>query len=196
MKPHAWKATVALDLDGVLFDFVNPVCEAFGLAKVDHHGDEEGLDYDFMYSHPTRMCIHRADQDEYINGLGATFWALLPVLRHARELVDAAHLLGPVMFITNPGSYAGAHEGKISALKHHGFFRKGDSIVYTADKHHHVRPGLLLVDDYAKNTRLWEEQGGDAALVRRPWTLSEKHTIPDHALIALLKTLEPLKSNG
>jgi hypothetical protein len=39
----------------------------------------------------------------------------------------------------------------------------------TPRKHLFARPGALLIDDYGENTRLWQEYGGVAVMVPRPW---------------------------
>lgn len=173
---------VFLDIDGVLADLINPLCQAMGfpvaswpagvysahkvLGAEDPHG---------VWGHPEIMRRE--------------FWRDLPVLPWAHELVaEVEQRFGaaPVLLtqtIASPECMAGKHEW----IERH--FPKLDFWVGRA-KHHIAAPGAWLIDDAESNVESWRAHGGEAVLFPARWNHRyrfESDPMP-HVLAGLPKT--------
>lgn len=181
--------TLGLDMDGVLADFISPTIAHFGLEPV---GDNDPVSYDFLHStiSPARrgcktITKSQLQSDPHLNS--EAFWENLPILTWAHELVEEGRRRGPISFITSPGGFKGAQEGKRKWLVRHGFLRDEDTLIFSSDKGKHSRPGLLLVEDNPRMAYDWVKAGGESVLVRRPWTINYL-SYCERELLTMLRT--------
>ena len=135
---------IFVDLHGVLVDFVGQCNTRFDVdiyADPKHHGD--------WYA-PAKVIPDFAEQ---ISVQGDNFWAEMPLLPGAHELL--ASYKDPVILSTlwgNPASYAGT---KALIEKHFP-----DVPFIFADKKHVLAAGNTLVDDKDENIDQWRRAGG------------------------------------
>ena len=129
-----------LDCDGVLADF------DAGARKV------LGTDVrTFEARHGTREFWRRLTK-------ARDFYATLPEMADARDLFDAVQHLTPTILTGLPiGNWAAPQKVRWAAEHFPGV----PIITCMArDKHHHMSPGDVLVDDRAKHRSAWENAGG------------------------------------
>lgn len=96
---------------------------------------------------------------------GDSFWANLPLLPHAKQLVSKCQALGETTILTSPSSHPSSYAGKVKWLDHHfgrGFARQHALI--GSKKRVVARPGAVLIDDSPAHCAEWTAEGGHAIL--------------------------------
>lgn len=96
---------------------------------------------------------------------GERFWAHLPKLPHAKQLVQQCQAIGETTILTSPSTHPSSYAGKVVWLDHHfgrGFARQHALI--GAKKHVVARPGAVLIDDSPTHCAEWAAAGGQAIL--------------------------------
>lgn len=153
---------IFIDMDDVLFDFVG---EALRL-----HGRPEVLD-----NYPPKewrlsavLGISDADFWGKIDDAGPGWWANLPLLPRAMELVELCRTYAPITIATSPSRHWHSAAGKIQALQKH-FGPDFRDYMIGPQKHLLARRGCLLIDDADRNVLAFDEAGGATCLVPRPW---------------------------
>jgi hypothetical protein len=128
-----------LDADGVLADFDRGACELLGMKPKA-----------YIAKHGRGAFWKRLAKAE-------NFYGSLPETRDARRLFDAVKHLKPTILTGLPiGNWAAPQKVKWAA-KHF----PGVPIVtcMARDKHRHMRPGDVLVDDREKHRAAYEDAG-------------------------------------
>jgi 5'(3')-deoxyribonucleotidase len=134
------KPQLFLDCDGVLADFDRAAQKIFRMPPRDA---EKKLGSRAFWTR-----IHRQK----------TFYRNLPLMPDARELFDAVAHLRPIILTGCPiGGWA--EPQKVEWTAEHF---PGTEIItcMSREKYLHMHPGDVLVDDYLKYRRHWEEAGG------------------------------------
>ncbi len=128
-----------LDLDGVLADFDRGVLDLLGMSADAYEAAHSTRDFWFR--------IRRADD----------FYANLEEMSDARLLFDAVKHLDPVILTGLPiGNWAGPQKERWVAENF-----PGTPVITTMarDKHKHMTPGDVLVDDREKHRATYEAAG-------------------------------------
>ena len=134
------KNQLFLDCDGVLADFDRAAHKLFGMPS---RKAEEKIGSSAFWTR-----IHRQK----------TFYRDLPLMPDARALFDAVAHLHPIILTGCPiGGWA--EPQKVEWAAEHF---PGTEIItcMSREKYLHMHPGDVLVDDYLKYRRHWEEAGG------------------------------------
>lgn len=158
---------IFIDLDDTFVDFVGAAYELMGGPKVATTADYNKF-WDFLWQD--------GRQDELWSRIikkGPQWWTDLKKLEWADELWKVANeACDDVIFLSSPGSgkYHGGAEiaahGKIMwSVKHY----KENMLVLAYRKYMCSYPGALLIDDWGKYIEPWEQRGGKALHLRRPW---------------------------
>lgn len=103
---------------------------------------------------------------------GAEWWATLPSISERfpncpgfLELYAACREYTPEVYILTAAKTGAAADGKVQWLrKHIDGFDDYIIVAHAGIKQHFAQPGRVLLDDFARSCREWEEQGGYAEL--------------------------------
>jgi 5'(3')-deoxyribonucleotidase len=144
---------IFLDVDGVVANFVTPVMKVFGspITNETLHSydisDVLGMSYKDMWEHPVIASMD--------------FWASLPKMPWADEVVAFLASRGELAFLTQPIRSPQCLAGKKAWMAQHfpdvPFFIANKKVLL-------ARPGLTLIDDYHKNVNEWRDRGGKGVL--------------------------------
>lgn len=172
---------VYLDMDGVLCDFVG------GVARVFHRPD---LLTDWppgQYCLATRLGIPASDFWGTIARLDAEWWAELPLLPGADELLNyAQHTLQATCVVLSAAGEPNSACGKLRWLRK-WLGPKFRNYLLGPPKLCCARPGAFLVDDHDDNVADFMAAGGGAHLYAQPWNAAHAQTTTntDRAVAAL-----------
>lgn len=156
--------TVLLDLDGTLLDFATPACELLGI--------------DYVYDNPKNYGIANIEnivgmpKKEFYNKLGYEFWANLTFLPDAHKILDIVEQAYPgnVILLTKLIDNPGCAQGKLDCIKRllPQYYHK--TLLCTGYiKHHCSSRHHILIEDNELNVKDFENEGGQAFLLPRPW---------------------------
>ena len=129
-----------LDCDGVLADFDTYAEKIFGL--------------------PSRQHEAEVGQKRFWADLRTHegFYEKLPLMPDARELFEAVEHLNPVILTGLPLGDWAEPQKRAWGAKH--FPHTTMICCMSKDKRNHMQPGDVLVDDWPKYRKIWEEAGG------------------------------------
>lgn len=163
------KIKLALDLDGVLFDFVKAICEHFERPNPYDNGFtgywiEESQDFKGI----SRNRVFAVCKDN------PGFWETLD------KTPEADHIVATVFGLFSPENVCActsptippepAIKGKrLSLRRHYKDTGLEARMIPTAYKYFLASPGTILVDDSDDNVQAFEAHGGLTILVPRPW---------------------------
>lgn len=158
-----FRPRIFVDLDGVLVDWAGATLQLGGLNPNDPELQAKLLatngDVDALLGGSDR--VH-----QLIDRQGARFWEHLSMFPWARPLMDAllkdfSGEMGHVAFLTKPGRFLGAYEGK-RRWQHNNF--PDVPLILCADKFLCASPTSLLIDDVDYQVDPFRHYGGDAIL--------------------------------
>lgn len=167
---------IRLDMDGIVADFVLGWERLYGCPPV--------------YDDPSLLGIWNFPKilgpATWMQDCGEEFYANLPLMHDAHDIVDAVAEFGEFSFLTYVISPA-AHAGKLRWAERHfpgirveGLTAKGDA----------AAAGHILVDDADHNVDEYIRAGGHAVLVPRIWnSLHDYRHLPaaDHVRSVLAR---------
>lgn len=160
---------IYLDMDGVIADFVNGFCRWRNLSDLPPHhqttwpgvGDHAGLVPDQL--------------DLVLRQASAAFWATLPVLPWAQELVAECLGYGQVRILTAAVASEEAVTGKMRWLDKH-FPHLTSRAIFCREKYLLARPSSVLIDDHDEQLDKFQEYGGEAIVFPQPWNSGRSQT--------------------
>lgn len=155
-----------LDMDGVIADFITGACDALGIddpwvkdPNTSHECLREALGYDSMESF--YEDVHGQDFGKQVE-----FWANLPKLPHANRIIsEVTRIFGENIFLLSSPSVSsnGCMPGKIKWIEKH-FPQFLDKFAFTKCKWAFAHDDAILLDDFALQTKRFEEAGGYSIL--------------------------------
>jgi len=154
-----------LDIDGVLADFTEGVCRAFGLNYKKLYQEDAFNTWNWN----RRLGISDEEMDAACN---IDFWAgLRPTSDWKGTLWMLEKWLGTenTFLLTTPMPNPGSWTGKKLWVDRYVPQYSKRLIISPAKKHLYAKPGVLLVDDNQDNVINFMEHGGETILVQRPW---------------------------
>lgn len=173
---------IVLDLDDTLASFTMTVLGALGcdVGPFDYARFPTQCQYDIIKAWKWLMDLdinHPITIPQFWSMVSHETWRSLPKSDEFWLLEAAAYMVGPenVLIATVPTKSAAAHSAKFEWIEEHcpDWVKRQYSI--TPRKNWLAQPGVLLIDDSDKNCDKFEEAGGHAILVPRPWnTLHEQ----------------------
>lgn len=178
--------TVALDLDGVLVDFVRG---AFQWHKKSLPYEDVRWDFD--------KALFPDDARDFWNPLGYDFWASLDWTPNGKMLLARLFALvgeGNVTILSSPCETIGSNEGKIAWIKR-CIPQLARSYFLSPCKTRVAATDLVLIDDADHNVKSWRQKG-PAVLVPQPWNAAwldpASHTGHDFNVDYVMKQVEAL----
>ncbi|MEK6878867.1 MAG: hypothetical protein AABY22_04630, partial [Nanoarchaeota archaeon] len=152
---------VLLDLDGTVVDFVAGMCKAHN--RPDPYDDEENFGIFDM------STIWGMSNTEFWKNANSEFWSNLSWLNDGKQilsLVESYAGAENVCILTAPSLNEDSATGKFRWINRElpNYSRR---CLVGAAKDFIASPGLLLIDDYPKNTEAFAKNGGKAILVPR-----------------------------
>lgn len=182
------KVTILLDMDGVITDFRRHSLALYGVTE-----DKDSV----MTALPKQseedvLGITRSEFWDTIAKAGVDFWRYMPEMPWTSHLLRClGNFASEMHVITSPeagGTCAvEASQGKVLWLQDR-WGSKFDKFIITKHKYLLSRAGHILIDDYAKNCRQFEEHGkGRAILFPGPDFRGDKvaHTV--HEMTRIIK---------
>lgn len=168
--PHALpndfneKATIFLDMDGVMVDFFGGVRSLLGFPD-----DVVAERYDL----PSHFPNHTEDTiKQAILMRGPSFWAELPALPFARAIYANCIRYANTYFLTSPWGMEDAYSGKVSWLSRNLEISRNfvvDHILVTDSKSLLAGPSRVLIDDLTYHCNDWSREGGISINYPAPW---------------------------
>lgn len=182
---------IFVDLDGVIVDFSLPAMRKCGVAIRDESEYPNNCGWDLVRA----INILRQKQnklpidDRYFwNSLDYKFWFTLKMYTASYSFLRFLEYKGEVYFATSPTLSTSCVAGKYAwVMKYLPDYRK--KLFIGASKEAFASPDSLLIDDRDRNCERFEEAGGKAILVPRPWNLLGYDEMPLTRTIARVKEL-------
>lgn len=153
-------ATVLLDLDGVLVDFVGGICRAHG---------RDGYTpqcWDFY-----RSEWEMADAEFWKPTMQPAFWSQLDWTPDGRRIFNrCVQAVGwHSVYLLTSGRSAAAAAGKTTWVEREVGRDWLDRLLIGHCKHLCAHSSHILVDDYDRNVKAFRAAGGRSVLVAQPW---------------------------
>jgi len=152
---------VILDVDGVLADFPK--------AASEEHGLPNPYDYPENFGKYSMEDLWGITKEEFIKPLGLEFWTKVPLLPHAKsivEMIETSFGRENICLLTQPLDTLGCIEGKRWwILKNFPQLKW----LIGSPKYFCAHANSVLVDDNPDNCKKFVEAGGRAFLVPAPW---------------------------
>lgn len=191
-KPLSVK--VFIDLDEVLADWLTPA-----LNVMNHNPAKVFAAWDKLDPRPWDVFdvieTSKSRGWQALELAGASFWAHLPLLPHAKHLFKMCEAIGETTVLTSPSLHPSSYSGKVHWLNYHfgkGFAHK--RALLGASKHVVARPGAVLIDDSPTHCEAWRAEGGHAILF--PGHGNDLHAHRDRAFAYILPELMRLRAES
>lgn len=153
--------TVYLDIDGVLADFTQGVFRAVG-RKYDYN---DPVLKNWMWYGDIGFDLPQIDSLCNIN-----FWAGLPWMHDGKEILQLVErAFNNIYLLTTPMPNPGSYTGKMLWIERHLPKYINRTIITQIPKQHFANVTSLLIDDRYENCYQFQNAGGLAILVPRPW---------------------------
>jgi len=168
-----------LDMDGVVADIVLGMCHHF---KVANPFDDPA----YHGPHTYNLMSIVGKGPELWADLGFGFWADLPETSEAAQIVDlVTQCFGVenVCILSRPTSNIGCMAGKRMWIERH-FPQFANQFLFGIKKEFCASETALLIDDTQENVKAFEDAGGLAFLVPRPW--NDRHA-DEPQLVTILR---------
>ena len=151
------KPQVFLDLDGVIVDLIRPAYARHGLA----------LDYKNHHNWEVDLSCFPGTASAFWEGLTPAFWEGLPFTEEAPFLLEFLKPYKPTILTSPTRNSATAKllwlRKNLPDYYHSKRYLIGPGKIACA------REGAFLIDDREETCLKWEDAGGTAILVPRPW---------------------------
>jgi 5'(3')-deoxyribonucleotidase len=157
-----------LDLDGVLTDFVKAACDRYG--RCPYANGKNAGEWDIVK-------LLGVNPTDFWSGCGRDFWAHLPWTADGRQILDECERTfgrQNVCLLTSPPDTPGSVQGKLDWV-HRELPAYRRRVLVGAAKEFCAGPSRVLVDDSDANVSRFEDAGGRAVLVPRPWNRGHPH---------------------
>jgi len=157
-----------LDMDGVVADFVTALCKTHALSSPYDNGYERwDIESSTEFGHMSRNQMFKPCRD-------AAWWENIPKTPEADHIVETClELVGieNIVVCTATTLPVGAcTDGKIAWWKK--LYPKvglHDRVIATPHKHFLASPYSILIDDKESNIDDFQQHGGNAMMIPRPW---------------------------
>jgi len=183
---------IFLDMDGVIVDFVNGLCVWYALPCPYDDLSAAG-EYDCF----SLMGLGDGAKMRVMNN--ESFWRNLQFMPDGKAILKlVSESSASLVLLTDTGGYAHSASGKAGWVERHmpdvPIYMVFASVLGSVGqdtakaKARFAAPDALLIDDSDKNVEAWQEAGGHAILVPRPW--NSRHTLASYAIGIVEKELE------
>lgn len=166
---------IFIDMDGTCVDWMTD-----GLAALDIDPNDPRYRDIIRTEHDAPDIIAGKERvNKTIADLGSDFWTNLKLLPWGKRLVKTMKTFGEVHFLTSPGTWVTAGQGKAIALK-----RDFDvnSFILLKEKHMVAMPNAILIDDKPSNITKFRGRGGWAYLWPNQYKIFDNEPHIDDAI--------------
>lgn len=169
------KTVCLLDMDGVLFNFVQSTIDLLNKDLGCHIKHEDIKDWNIHKA----FGLTAGDMWKRIDNEGPDFWANLELYPWAKELVSMLeHILGDnIYFCSSPSMSPWCLLGKRQSIIKH-FPKYNTKFVFTNHKQLLANKDTILIDDSLKNCAKFEDAGGVPILFGQPWNCPVDNLTP------------------
>lgn len=158
---------IFLDIDGVMADFYTAGLALFGIKPESCEGTDWWIP----------NIIGCSTEEWWTKCDSVEFWANLEKMHDADQILALCEAKAgrDVFFLSNPGPNPTAAMGKLLWVKKHYPIMYNRTIL-TFSKWACAAHNAILVDDLGSNVTDFEDDGGSAILVPRPWNKNRQHS--------------------
>jgi len=161
------KPDVFLDMDGVLSDFVSASIDFYNLG-IKH---EDVIHWDTL--HEIYSAKTGRTKSDFWEDLSVKFWSEMPKTRECDKILALVSEYSPIILTAPPMSEKAIGDcvtGKLMWIKKFipEYFYSARFMI-GARKDRCAHKGAVLIDDNNENCWGWNDKGGSAVLVPRPW---------------------------
>lgn len=163
---------ILLDVDGVSNSFHKHVFDYLGLRYPDDSFYPVECGWDIVKAANRLAGYDRFTPSQFWNALTREVWATTPVSPEFDFILSWAEIqVGRenVFFLTSPTLDADCVAGKVEWIQKCAPAWMHRQYLIGPCKHLCAKPGSLLIDDSDNKVASFEEHGGEAILVPRPW---------------------------
>jgi len=180
------KIRIFLDVDGVISDWMGMAIKVFNINEHDINTRKILKEEYNSLSYLTDKSIVY----ETINKIGTKYWEDIELFPWAKNLYSALQEEGDVCFLTSPGPWPAAAQGKINAINRDF----GESkIIITQHKYYCANENSILIDDQPSNIRLFENYGGNTFLWPNQYKIIDEDIKSEDVINNCLKNIHDLK---
>jgi len=193
MKP---RLTILLDLDGVLANFHQGVCDLFGVDL-----DKSTLPLPWPYAIQDNIADvlgKKVTSEELWNAINlnaktAGFWANLEPYDYHYKLIQMINSFGlryrvDVIISTSPGYYHAAHSQKVQWVEKNTPYHPR-MIMIGSHKHLMAKPETFLIDDCDHNVDKFRENDGNAFLWPQRWNKAASKSLGETGYLIAIADL-------
>ena len=173
------------DMDGVVYDWMGKAMDIFDVDPADPK-NRDILKYDDDSLFELRDKTHVYD---VIDQMGEQFWENLHLLPWGRTLYEGLKKRGKVVFLTSPGKWAAAAQGKVRAIRRDFDTSK---ILVGRSKEYCAHPNAILIDDKKSNIENFIEAGGTGFLWPNQYRIEDGDIEVEKVLESCFKEVEKL----
>lgn len=183
---------IFLDMDGVIVDFVGGLCAYYALPYPYDDSSAAG-EYDCF----SLLGLGNGAKMRVMNN--EHFWRNLQYMPDGKAIFKlVSESSASLVLLTDTGGYVYSASGKAGWVERHmpdvPMYMVFTSVLSSVGqdtakaKARFAAPDALLIDDSDKNVEAWQQAGGCAILVPRPW--NSRHALASYAFLIVEKELE------
>ena len=164
--------TILLDIDGVSNTFHKHVFTSLGLPYMDDTRYPVECGWDIVSAANHLAGYERFTPADFWRSITREMWATTPVSPEFEFILAWAEIQvgrDHIYFLTSPTLDADSVAGKLEWIQHFAPKWMQRQYLIGPCKHLCAKPGALLIDDSNNKVAAFEEHGGMAILVPRPW---------------------------
>lgn len=156
---------ILLDMDGVISDFLTPALEKLNAwynknITVEEYAKVGVFDIEQVYGISSR--------DFWITVETADFWSSLKPLPWAKDLYQKLNKIAPVTIASSPSKNPVCALQKTAWIKEH-LGLENTNLMLGSRKYLMASANNLLVDDYPKNIKKFQDHGGKTICIPSSW---------------------------
>ena len=180
---------IAVDLDGVVSFWIKSGCEIFNIDM-----EDEDIRKKLKETRGKLEDVMGISDDEVwekVDEAGVKFWSDMELLPWAKRLwEEMGKKSDMVCFLSSPSNNPICAQGKLEWIKKH-FDTK--NFIITPKKEFCATPQTLLIDDYKKKIKKFEDAGGYGFLWPDPLTLLDEKDLLEETFKKLHKKIDEIK---
>jgi len=169
--PSKTRPKIFIDMDGVIVNFTVPALRKHGVTIRDESEYPADCEWDILQACNKlrgQQSLTPLTAPEFWDALDYDFWYDLPLYSLAYAFVKHLEQWGDIYFATTPTLSSDCVAGKYDWVKKH-FPEYRSKMFICAHKEMLAGPNTILIDDRDKNCEAFDEAGGIAIPVPRPW---------------------------
>ena len=160
---------ILLDMDGTISDFLTP---ALGKLNARYNKNITVDDYAKIGIFDIERAYGITSREFWIAVETADFWSSLKPLPWAKELYQKLNKIAPVTIASSPSKNPVCALQKTAWIKEH-LGLDNTNLMLGSRKYLMANPNNLLIDDYPKNIKKFQEHGGKTICIPSSWNTAD-----------------------